>query len=95
MGDQEQRYCGAVNSSFSLSMAQHSVLVDLVNYPTKLLVEYKLNEASQPMGFSLNLTQESGLVLKFMDNGDIMQSVHKASPQMKRVFTDIVSPYDV
>ena len=71
MGDTSHCYCGVVNESYTLSMAPQAVLVDCIDTATKLLVEYKEEKKS----FSLDVTLESGLVLKFLDNGDIMQTL--------------------
>jgi hypothetical protein len=89
MGDLEKKYCGIVNLSYTLAMGPNKVLADMVDNAMKLLVEYKEDES-----FALNVTMETGLVLKFLDNGDVMQTIQKAVEKMKRAFTDIVSPYD-
>ena len=70
MGDLEKKYCGAVNASYTLAMGPNVVLADMVDNAMKLLVEYK-----DDYGFALNVTQETGLVLKFLDNGDVMQTI--------------------
>lgn len=71
-----------------ISFKDHPYLwVNLAHTDQRLLIEKKEQVTS-------TLTLKNGLILKFLNDGDILQMIEKSPQPLKRNFTDIVSPYD-